>query len=98
MATINGAIAMGIDDSVGSLEAGKSADMIAVKIDPLEHAPLHDLLSHIVYTHNGHRVSHSWVNGKILMNARELTTLNVGEITHNASKWHTRLHNTENQT
>lgn len=95
MATINGAIAMGIDHEVGSLEVGKSADMIAVKLDPLEHAPLHDLLSHIVYTHNGHRVSHSWVNGKMLMNARELTSLNVSDITAKANQWHTQLHATD---
>lgn len=92
MATINGAMAMGIDHTVGSLEVGKSADVIALAVDALEQAPMHDLLSHIVYTHNGHRVTHSWVNGKLLMNEREFTTLNVRDITAKAKEWHTRLH------
>ena len=35
MATLNGAKALGWQDQIGSLEAGKSADVIAVKIDSL---------------------------------------------------------------
>jgi 5-methylthioadenosine/S-adenosylhomocysteine deaminase len=91
MATINGARCMGIDDLVGSLETGKMADMIAIELDPLEQAPLHDIASTIVYTHNGHRVTHSWVNGKALMDDRKLLTLNTQEIINNAKSWQKTL-------
>lgn len=87
MATINGARAMNQEDITGSLEVGKSADMIAIKIDPLEQMPLYNPLSQLVYTHNGHRVSHNWVQGKCLMKDRMLTTLNEREIIANTAKW-----------
>lgn len=91
MATINGAKAMGIDDVTGSLEVGKDADMIAIKLDPLEQAPLYDPLSQLVYTHNGHRITHSWVQGKALMQNRELLTLNENEIIANTKQWQDRI-------
>jgi 5-methylthioadenosine/S-adenosylhomocysteine deaminase len=91
MATINGARALGIDQDTGSLEIGKYADIIALELDALEHSPLHNILSNIIYTHNGHRISHSWVNGKLLMNNRELCTVNLGDIANKAQHWQTRL-------
>ncbi len=91
MATINGAKALGMDKLIGSLETGKSADMIAIELDNTEQAPLHDIISNIVYTHNGHRVTHSWINGRLLMDERQLTTLNTREISHKANQWQERL-------
>ncbi len=91
MATLNGARAMGIDELVGSLEIGKQADMIAVEIDDLEQAPLHDIASTIVYTHNGHRVTHSWVNGKPLMQDKHLLTINTREVISKAKQWQQQL-------
>jgi 5-methylthioadenosine/S-adenosylhomocysteine deaminase len=87
MATINGAKALGIDDITGSLEIGKAADMIAIKLDPVDQQPMYDPISQLVYTHNGHRISHSWVNGKALMTERALLTLNEKEIITNTQTW-----------
>lgn len=89
MATINGAKALNVDEQIGSLEVGKSADIIAVKIDPLEQNPLYDAASLLVYTHNGYRVTHSWVQGKPLMSDRKLLTLNEKEIIANTNYWQT---------
>ncbi|CAE7914709.1 mtaD [Symbiodinium sp. KB8] len=49
MATLNGAKAMGLDHQVGSLVPGKRADIIAVKLSSIEHRPVYDILSHLVY-------------------------------------------------
>ncbi len=87
MATINGAKALGIDDITGSLEVGKAADIIAIKLDPIDQKPMYDPISQVIYTHNGHRISHSWVNGKVLMSDRELCTLNEKEIISNTQTW-----------
>jgi 5-methylthioadenosine/S-adenosylhomocysteine deaminase len=87
MATINGAKAINRDDTIGSLETGKAADIIAIKVDPIDHLPMYDPISQLIYTHNGHRVSHSWVAGKLLMNERQLTTLNEREVIANTQEW-----------
>ena len=63
MATINGAKAMGWADHIGSIEIGKSADLIAVELGAIESEPLYNLPSQLVYTPMGHQVSHAWVNG-----------------------------------
>lgn len=87
MATINGARALNIDSVAGSLEADKSADLIAVKPDPLDQIPLYDPVSQCIYTHSGHRVSHSWVQGRALMRDRKLLTLNEKDIIANTLQW-----------
>ncbi len=87
MATINGAKALGIAEETGSLEIGKAADMIAIEVDPMEQLPLHNILSTLVYHHNGHRVTHNWVNGKPLLQDRQLLTLNSKEIINKAQQW-----------
>ena len=93
MATIQGAKALNIDEQVGSLEVGKAADIIAIAIDDLEQTPLYDPASTLVYTHNGHRVTHSWVQGKPLMLDRQLLTVNREEIMLKVDFWQKKLRN-----
>ena len=50
MATINGARAMGMDQDIGSLEAGKLADIVAVRMDELNSLPLYNPVSCLLYT------------------------------------------------
>lgn len=64
MATLGGALAAGIGNRVGSLEAGKVADMIAVSLDTPGMQPLFDPVSHFVYTASRADVTHVWVAGQ----------------------------------
>ncbi|WP_250462700.1 TRZ/ATZ family hydrolase [Microbulbifer litoralis] len=91
MATIYGARALGIDDIAGSLEIGKSADLAAVDLGGLEQQPLHDPLSQLVYTANGHHVSDVWVAGRPLLKGRQLQTLNEQEVIQRAHQWRGRI-------
>lgn len=91
MATLGGAKALGLDKCIGSLEAGKAADMIAVKLNEVESAPLYKLASQLVYSASGHRVTHSWVNGKALMRDRQLLTLSQADILARAMQWQQKL-------
>ena len=91
MATINGAKALGWDHEIGSLESGKSADIIAVKMDSIPQQPLYNPESQLVYTNVGHRVSHSWVAGKPLMAESELLTLNRQSLIQTACDWRNKL-------
>src|SRR6185295_14274756 len=75
MATIGGARAMGMERLIGSLEAGKRADLIAVSVSSARQTPLYDAVSHLVYTTRGDDVRTTIVNGKVLMKERQVRTL-----------------------
>lgn len=87
MATLDGARALGLDDTIGSLEVGKAADIAAVEMSALEVQPLYDPVSQLVYTNSGHRVSHVWVGGKALLLSRQLQTLSERELMGKARWW-----------
>ncbi len=91
MATLGGARALGLDKQIGSLEAGKAADMIAVDLSGVECAPLYDVASQLVYSASGHRVTHSWVAGRALLRERQLLTLPQADILVRAQRWQDRL-------
>lgn len=87
MATINGARALHIEDKVGSLQVGKRADVIAVNVEQVETAPMFDAISHLVYAAGREQVSHAWVNGRLLLNERRLTSINENDIIALVAKW-----------
>ncbi|TCS39987.1 TRZ/ATZ family hydrolase [Reinekea marinisedimentorum] len=91
MATINGAKALGWDAEIGSLEVGKCADITAIALDDLESQPLYDPVSHIVYASTRDQVKHVWVNGKHLLDDRNLTTLDKNAIVENAKQWQAKI-------
>lgn len=64
MATYNGAIALGIQDKVGSLAPGKWADMVAIDLSGPECQPVYDPVSSLVYS-TGASVSHVWIGGRL---------------------------------
>lgn len=87
MVTIDGARALGWHAEIGSLEHGKYADMIAIEMHALEQQPLYNLASHIVQGHTGARVSHSWISGRLVMQDRQLLTLNEQGVIARAHAW-----------
>lgn len=91
MATLNGAIALGLDKITGSLSIGKAADITAVDFSGLALSPCFDPISHLVYVAGREQVSHVWVNGKLLLDDRELVTLNEIELINRATQWQRRL-------
>lgn len=91
MATLNGAIALGLDKITGSLSIGKAADITAVDFSGLALSPCFDPISHLVYVAGREQVSHVWVNGKLLLDDRELVTLSEIELINRATQWQGRL-------
>jgi 5-methylthioadenosine/S-adenosylhomocysteine deaminase len=87
MATINGARALNMDHLIGSLEAGKQADITAVRIDTLCAQPLYDPPSSLVYTSSGSRVSDVWIAGNRVVKDRALTTLDETALITTAMAW-----------
>jgi 5-methylthioadenosine/S-adenosylhomocysteine deaminase len=65
MATINGAKALGLDDKIGSIEVGKLADLVALRVSDVVTQPCFDPVSHIVYVAGREHVTHVWVQGDL---------------------------------
>jgi 5-methylthioadenosine/S-adenosylhomocysteine deaminase len=80
MATIGGARALGMDDRLGSLEAGKLADIIAVRTDRARQVPLYDPVSHLVYVAHGDDVILTVVNGRVLYRDGAVRTLDANRV------------------
>jgi len=79
MATINGARALGLDKEIGSIELGKKADLILIDIKKAHIYPVHNLISAITYSVQGSDVDTVIVDGRILMENRELKTIDLDE-------------------
>jgi 5-methylthioadenosine/S-adenosylhomocysteine deaminase len=91
MATLAGARALGLDDEIGSLAAGKSADVVAVDLRELESQPVHDPLSHLVYACGRNQVSNVWIAGRQVLKDRQLLTLDGEALIANAEQWRRRM-------
>lgn len=91
MATLNGAKALGLNDSIGSLKKGKQADIVAINLNQLETVPLYDPVSQIIYSGNRQQVTDVWVAGKQLLKNRELTTMNYGRLMEKAGSWESKI-------
>ena len=76
MATINGAKCALLENEIGSLEAGKKADLIILNPNTIHSLPLHDPIANIVYTMSSENVESTMCNGKWLMREREILILN----------------------
>ena len=80
MATISGARALGLADKIGSLEAGKRADIILLDFDRPHLTPLYNLYSHLVYSINKADVETVLINGQFVMRNHQLLTLDEAAI------------------
>jgi 5-methylthioadenosine/S-adenosylhomocysteine deaminase len=85
MATLGGARCLGLQDQVGSLEVGKRADVVVVDLHtahmwPALHGQDSNLVEQLVYSANANDVLTTIVDGKVLMEDRQVITLDPVEI------------------
>ena len=91
MATLNGAVALGLDAEIGSLAIGKQADVTAVRIADVETLPMYDAASHLVNAASRDHVTDVWVGGERIVDNGRLTTIDVAALTSRARAWQQRL-------
>jgi 5-methylthioadenosine/S-adenosylhomocysteine deaminase len=91
MATIRGARALGLDREIGSLEAGKRADLITVRLDRPNAVPLYDAVSQMVYALKAGDVRDAIVNGKPVVRDARILTLNQQQILQKAEEYRTKI-------
>ena len=80
MATIDGARAMGLDGEIGSLEAGKRADVAIVRMGRLHTTPGADVVSALVYGAQANDVDTVIIDGRLVMQDQKLLTLDESEV------------------
>ncbi|PID27019.1 MAG: S-adenosylhomocysteine deaminase [Candidatus Cloacimonadota bacterium] len=76
VATMGGAEVLSMSDKIGSIEVGKKADIIIIDTDKPHLTPLYNPYSHLAYSVQGSDVSHTIINGKLLMENRNMLTIN----------------------
>jgi 5-methylthioadenosine/S-adenosylhomocysteine deaminase len=91
MATLNGARALGLDSRIGSLEAGKAADLVAIDLSTVPTQPVYDPISQIVYAAGREQVTDVWVNGRRLLQDRKLTALDETAVLEKAARWRVKI-------
>ncbi len=77
MATLGGAEALGMSSVIGSIESGKFADMISVRIDQPNAQPLYDVYAQMAYALKASEVSDVMVNGTFIVHDHHMLTLNA---------------------
>ncbi len=86
MATIDGARALGLASEIGSLEAGKRADVIVVDLNQTHASPRVDVVSALVYATQATDVRSTIIDGRVVMRDRELLTLDETKVLADANR------------
>jgi 5-methylthioadenosine/S-adenosylhomocysteine deaminase len=91
MATIGGAQALGMQKEIGSIEAGKKADLIVIRVIEPHAAPMYNVYSALVYNLKSSDVQHVMVNGKLVVRNRRVLTLDQAQVLKAAQEWRTKI-------
>ena len=93
MATLDGANALGLGDSIGSIESGKWADLACIDLRHINSQPVYDPISQLVYTVQPQQVSDVWVAGRHLVDNGSLTHMDVDDLLRRTGEWQHRIAN-----
>jgi len=91
MATIDGAHVIGQPDKLGSLEAGKLADLVLLDADTLHATPSFDAYSTVVYAAKAADVQDVFVNGRLVVRDHKLLTVNDLALREKAREFQRRI-------
>lgn len=91
MATMGGARVLGLEKEIGSLERGKRADLISISLSRPNAIPFYNLYSQIAYATKAPDVEDVFVNGKQIVEARRMLTVNSEEIFLQAERYKLKI-------
>lgn len=86
MGTLYGAECAFLEKEIGSLEVGKKADFVVLDLSGPHMQPLHDVVSHIVYSANRNDILDVYIDGKPVMRNRELLTIDEEKVKYEANR------------
>lgn len=87
MATINGAKALNSQDEIGSLEVGKSADIVAIDLNHVSTQPVYDPVAQIVYSASREQVTDVWVQGEARVTNKTLVDTDITQLLAKVAQW-----------
>ncbi len=91
MATIDGARALGLEDSIGSLAPGKLADLACIDLGALNSQPVYDVVSQLVHATRADQVSDVWVGGKHVLDNGRFAHIDTDDLKARANEWRQRI-------
>jgi 5-methylthioadenosine/S-adenosylhomocysteine deaminase len=91
MATIDGARALHMEKEVGSLEAGKKADLIVISLDEPNAVPMYDVYAQLAYALKGSDVETVVIGGRVVMRDRKVLTVQEAEAMAKAREYKERV-------
>jgi len=91
MATIGGARVLGLDNEIGSLEAGKRADLFSLSVAHPDAIPLYNVYSILAYAVHAGDVEDVFINGRQIVSGRQVLTLDQSQIRRKAEQYKTRI-------
>ena len=80
MATIDGAKALHMEKEIGSLEAGKKADVIVISLNEPNAVPMYDVYAQLAYALKGSDVETVVIGGRVVMREHQLLTVKEDEV------------------
>jgi 5-methylthioadenosine/S-adenosylhomocysteine deaminase len=87
MATIDGARALHMEKEIGSLEAGKKADLILISLNEPNAVPMYEIYAQIAYSLKGSDVATVIIGGKIVMQDHLLLTVDERKVLEKAREY-----------
>lgn len=91
MGTLGGAKALGLGHAIGSIAAGKWADLACVDLGGLNSQPIYDVTSQLVHTAAASQVSDVWVAGRHQLDNGRLAHINTDELLERSNEWRDRI-------
>jgi 5-methylthioadenosine/S-adenosylhomocysteine deaminase len=91
MATILGAQALGMSKMIGSLESGKRADIISIRLDVPNATPMYGVYSQLVYSLKAADVGDVMVNGRFVVRSRRMLTIDDKAVMAKAEEYRAKV-------
>src|ERR1700694_4168677 len=91
MATIDGAKALHMEKEIGSLEAGKKADIIVISLNEPNAVPMYDVYAQLAYALKGNDVETVVIGGRVVMREHQLLTVKEEEVLAKAREYQKKV-------
>jgi 5-methylthioadenosine/S-adenosylhomocysteine deaminase len=91
MATLDSARALGLGADIGSIEAGKQADLTCIDLTSCNSQPIYDPVSQLVYSARADQVSDVWVAGRHQLDSGKLTGIDTQDLLERSNEWQQRI-------